>query len=158
MVPSVSSLFGWQKGGVSKGKPWKVKYNKTAGGKKGFKKILKAAEEYGYDIAFQEEYAMINESQTKSYNAYCVKTLQRNYGYYVLETSLKPITYWEYVNANVQGKWLNKQAKKLSKLGDNIGINTGSMSTLLVPDYGKKLTYGDAANALYQATRGNKSL
>ena len=151
-----SSLFGWQSGGVSKGKPWKVKYNNKSGGKKGFKHIFNVAEDYGYDVAFQEEYAMINESQTKSYNAYCVKTLQRNYGYYILSESLKPITWWEYVNANVQGKWLNKQAKKLAKLHDNMGINTGSMSTLLVPDYGKGLTYQDAANALYQATKEAK--
>ena len=152
-----STLYGWQNGGASKGKPWNVDYNSSVGGKRGIKDILELASNYDYRINFAQQYAMLSEAQTKSYNAYCVKTLARTYGYYVLSDIVKPLTWWVYVNADVEGKWLNNQAKTLAKLGDNIGISTIGMSTLLVPDYGKRLSYKDAANALYQATKDAKN-
>jgi hypothetical protein len=65
----------------------------------------------------------------------------------------KPITWWEYTNADVAGKWLNKQANVLMDLGDNVGITTGGISTLLVPDYGKNLDYKLAANSIYHSTK-----
>ena len=148
-----STLYGWQDGGISKAKPWTTNYNKVAGGKAGFKKVVETANEYGYDINFYQQYGMINEAQVASFSAYCVKALSRDYGIYILSDINKPITWWEYVNADVAGKWLNKQANKLMDLGDNVGITTGGISTLLVPDYGKKLDYSLAANSLYHSTR-----
>ena len=151
-----STLYGWQNGGISKAKPWTSKYNKQVGGKVGFKNVVNKASDLGYKINFYQQYGLINAEQVKSFNAYCVKALSRDYGAYVLSDKNKPITWWEYVNANVAGRWLNKQADELSKLGDNVGIATGGISTLLVPDYGKKLTYADSSNALYQATKEAK--
>ena len=148
-----STLFGWQTGGISKAKPWTTKYNKKVGGKAGFKEVVNKANEFGYKINFYQQYGLINSLQVKSFNAYCVKALSRDYGAYVLSDSNKPITWWEYVNANVSGRWLNRQANELAKLGDNVGITTGGISTLLIPDYGKKMSYKDSANALYQATK-----
>lgn len=148
-----SSLYGWQNGGISKGKPSKVDFNTLAGGKSGFKNIVELAKEYNYRINFYQQYGLINEEQYSSFNAYCVKALSRDYGVYVLFDTQKPILWWDYVNANVAGKWLNDQADTLSKLGDNVGITTGGISNLLVPDYGKKLYYDGAANSLKNSTK-----
>ncbi|MBQ8205891.1 MAG: hypothetical protein IJZ77_00315 [Bacilli bacterium] len=148
-----STLYGWQDGGVSKAKPWTTNFNKKAGGKAGFKKVVETAAEYGYDIDFYQQYGMINEAQVASFNAYCVKALSRDYGIYVLSDINKPITWWEYTNADVAGKWLNKQANVIMDLGDNVGITTGGIPTLLVPDYGKSLDYKLAANSIYHSTK-----
>lgn len=148
-----STLYGWQNGGVSKAKPWTTKYNKNAGGQNELKKLISEAKEYGYDIEFYQQYGMINEAQMSNFNAYCVKALSRDYGVYILADKNKPITWWEYTNADNAGVWLNKQANELKKLGDNVGITTGGITTLLVPDYGKNLTYAQAANSLYQSTK-----
>ena len=148
-----STLYGWQNGGISKAKPWTIDFNDVAGGKKGFKNVVSTAKEYGYDINFYQQYAMINEAQVSSFAAYCVKALSRDYGIYILSDLNKPITWWEFTNADVAGEWLNKQAKELAKLGDNVGITTGGITTLLVPDYGKKLSYSGAKNSLYHSTK-----
>ena len=148
-----STLYGWQNGGMSKAKPWTVNYNDVAGGKQGFKDVVDVAAELGYNINFYQQYAMINEAQVKSFAAYCVKTMARDYGIYILADKSKPITWWEYTNADVAGTWLNKQAKELAKLGDNVSITTGGITTNLVPDYSKKLTYASAANSLYHSTK-----
>ncbi len=148
-----STLYGWQNGGISKAKPWQTKWNKAVGGKKGFKNIVNTASDYGYEIQFYQQYGMINKTQTSSFNAYVVKALSRDYGTYLLADKDKPITYWYYTNPDVAGEWLNKQAKTLAKLGDNVGIATGGISTMLVPDYNKKLSYAMAANSIYQSTK-----
>ena len=131
----------------------KPHFNKKAGGKAGFKKVVETAAEYGYDIDFYQQYGMINEAQVASFNAYCVKALSRDYGIYVLSDINKPITWWEYTNADVAGKWLNKQANVIMDLGDNVGITTGGLPNLLVPDYGKGLDYKLAANSIYHSTK-----
>lgn len=148
-----SSLIGWQTGGNSKGVPWKINWNKKLGGKSGFENIVKTADGYGYHIDFYQQYAMLSEAQTKSFNAYAVKGLSRDYGTLVLADKNKPLTWWYYTNADVAGEWINKQAKEIAKLGDNVGLSTGGVTTNLVPDYGKKLSYLGAANAMYQATK-----
>lgn len=148
-----STLYGWQDGGMSTARPWETKYNKNAGGKIGLKSTIQTAAELGYSINLYEQYAMINEIQTKSFNAYAVKALSRDYGAYQLSDTNKPITWWAYANADQAGNWLVGQAEEISKLGDNVGITTGGISTLLVPDYGKKLLYKDAANSYYQSTK-----
>lgn len=148
-----STLYGWQNGGMSKAKPWTIDYNDVAGGKQGFKNVAQLTKELGYDINFYQQYAMINEAQVKSFAAYCVKTMARDYGIYILADANKPITWWEYTNADVAGTWLNKQAKELAKLGDNVSITTGGISTNVVPDYSKKLSYSGAANSLYHSTK-----
>ncbi len=148
-----STLYGWQNGGISKGKPWETKWNSAIGGKKGLKEVVNTAADFGYDINFYQQYGMINTTQSSSFNAYVVKALSRDYGTYVLADKNKPITWWYYTNPDVSGEWLNKQAKAIAKLGDNVGISTGGISTLLVPDYGKKLSYAAAANSLYQSTK-----
>ena len=148
-----STLYGWQNGGMSKAKPWTVDYNDVSGGKAGYKNVVETAAEYGYDINFYQQYGMINEAQVSSFAAYCVKALSRDYGIYILADMNKPITWWEYSNADVAGEWLNKQAEELKKLGDNVGITTGGISTLLVPDYGKKLSYSGAMNSIYHSTK-----
>ena len=148
-----STLYGWQNGGMSKAKPWTVDYNDVAGGKIGFKRVVETADEYGYDINFYQQYGMINEAQVSSFAAYCVKALSRDYGIYILADRNKPITWWEYSNADVAGEWLNEQAKEIQKLGENVGITTGGISTLLVPDYGKKLSYSGAMNSIYHSTK-----
>lgn len=153
-----STLYGWQNGGISIAKPWTTNYNTKAGGKVGVKDVVSTASQYGYDVNFYQQYGLINEAQVASFNAYCVKALSRDYGAYVLSDVNKPITWWEYVNADVAGTWLNDQARKLSKLGDNVGITVGGLSTLLVPDYGKKLTYAGAANSAYHSTKEASNL
>lgn len=148
-----STLYGWQNKGMNVAKPSTVDYNSNAGGKSGFKKVVKVADNYDYLINFYQQYAMLTELQYSSINGYTVKALSRDYGKYLLADKSKPITWWFYTNADVAGKWLNKQAEKLSQLGDNVGISTGGISTLVIPDYGKKLTYAGAKNSIYQSTK-----
>ncbi len=148
-----STLYGWQNGGITMAKPWTTKYNSNAGGINGLKRLISDAAAYGYDIDLYQQYGMINKAQMSNFNAYCVKALSRDYGIYILADKSKPITWWEYTNADNAGIWLNKQADAIKDLGENVGITTGGISTLLVPDYGKKLTYAQAANSLYQSTK-----
>ena len=148
-----STLYGWQNGGMSTALPWDVKYNKNAGGKKGLKSVASTAAEYGYEISLHQQYAMINEVQSKSFNAYAVKALSRDYGAYQLADRNKPITWWAYTNADRAGNWLVSQAEEIKELGNNVGITTGGISTLLVPDYGKDLSYKEAANSYYYSTK-----
>lgn len=148
-----STLYGWQKGGISTGKPWKTKWNSGLGGKSGFKKIIKTAAEYGDDIYFYTDYSKINKTQSTTFNTYVVKTLGRQYGTYQLSDVNKPIQVWYYTNADMAGKWVNQHAKNFAKLGNNVGIQTGGISTSLVPDYAKDLSYAGAANSVYQSTK-----
>ena len=147
-----STLYGWQNGGNSLAKPWTTDFNTIAGGKSGFKNVITTAESLGYNINFYQQYGMINSAQVPSFNAYCVKALNRDYGAYVLSDTTKPVTWWEYVNANIASYWLNEQANQLKSLGDHVGIATGGISTILVPDYAQSLMYDAAASALRNGT------
>ena len=147
-----STLYGWQNGGMSTGAPWEVKYNKNAGGKSGMQNVVSTANDFGYEISLHQQYAMINEIQTKSFNAYAVKALSRDYGAYQLSDTNKPITWWAYTNADKAGSWLVEQSEEIKELGENVSITTGGISTLLVPDYGKDLSYKEAANSYYHST------
>ncbi len=148
-----STLYGWQKGGNSYARPWEVKWNNNLGGKSGFKNVVDLAKDYGYHIDFYTQFGMINNAQSSSFNAYVVKGLSRDYGTYILYDKAKPMTWWYYTNADRMGNWLNDQATQIAKLGDNVGLATGGITTLLIPDYGKKLSYSAAANSIYQSTK-----
>lgn len=146
-----SSLFGWQNNGVSLAKPGSADYNDAAGGKRGFKSVIKLADEYGYDISFQTQYGLINSVQFPTIGAYSVKALTRDYGSYVVADTSKPVTWWHYTNPNVAMTWLNNQAKKVSKLGD-VGITINGVSNILSPDYGRAINYEKAANIYTNGT------
>lgn len=148
-----STLYGWQKGGNSASKPWESKFSNNLGGKAGFKDVVNTANDLNYHIDFYTQFAMINNAQSSSFNAYVVKGLSRDYGGYILFDNAKPMTWWYYTNADRYGQWLNDQADVIAELGPNAGLATGGITTLLIPDYGKKLSYAAAANSVYQSTK-----
>lgn len=146
-----SSLFGWQNKGESLSHPGKADYNSKAGGKKGFKNVVRLAQEYDYEVSFQTQYGLINSVQFPTIGAYAVKALTRDYGSYVLADKAKPITWWHYTNPDVAMSWLNNQASSVAKLGD-VGITINGVSTILSPDYGRSLNYEMAQNIYVNGT------
>ncbi len=148
-----SSLIGWQNNGVAMAHPGKADYNSQAGGKSGFKSLVTKANEYGYDVSFQQDYGLINSDQMPNIGGYSVKALNRNYGAYILNDTNKPVRWWHYSNPNMAMTWLNNQVAEVSKLGDNVGITMNGISNILAPDYGKGINYEQSKKIIVNGTK-----
>lgn len=147
-----ATLKGWQNMGIYKAKPFTAEYNKAAGGKSGFKDLIKLSNDLGYNINFYQDYGLINSEQFSNVGAYVVKHLDREYGSYRLNNMAIPFSWFHYVNPNYSMSWLNTQANLLKELSSDIGITMAGVNTELVPDYSKNYSYSDAREIMVNGT------
>lgn len=146
-----SGLLGFQKGGITLGKPWKVSWNRNIGSRKDFEQVIENARDKGIDISFAQNYTYINKEQmTLPNNAAKHANGWLNEYTYSRFTSF-PIQEITYAKPLKSVEWLNKQVDTFKKL-DVASLTIDGISNMLLSDYSKKGNNVQEAIKLYQDT------
>lgn len=109
----VSSLYGWQNGGVTLGNPSKANFSNVIGSAKDFKSTISNGKSIGYDISLAQDYYNIYSKQISFYN-----TAVKHYnGYYVSRTDyLNPYLKEQgFAKADKSVSWMKNQYNTISK-------------------------------------------
>ena len=119
----VTSLLGWQDGGITLGRPDEVDFSRNIGTASQYKKLISNMKERGVDVSFSQDYYLINKEQINlSGNA----TKHIN-GKYVEFTSFNHIfiNEFNYSRTDKAAKWVKNQ---YSELRSETGVNTMTVS------------------------------
>lgn len=139
-------LTGYANGGMNSAVPYKLKWEKSVGGKSGFKELLADAKENGYGIYPDFDFAYINTSASNSgvkLKKHAVKSIDNRYtskrvysaarqnytSYYQL--AMSPAYYYRFVD---------KLATKYTDY-DPIGISVSTLGYSLNSDFDEKEPY-----------------
>ncbi len=109
----VTSLLGWQSGGITLGRPDKADFTSKIGTASEYKSLISSMEKQNVDVSFSQDYFLINESQisfsgnaTKHYNGKYIEYTSFNH-YFINE--------FGYARSDASLKWVKSQNKELSK-------------------------------------------
>lgn len=119
----VTSLLGWQDGGVTLGRPDEVNFTRKIGTAKQYKSLISEMEKRGVDVSFAQDYYLINDNQI-SLSGNAIKHIN---GKYVEFTSFNHnfINEFNYARTDKAAKWVKNQ---YSELRSDTGVNTMTVS------------------------------
>lgn len=144
-----SGLLGFQRGGITLGKPWKVRFNRNIGSRKDFEQLISLAAAKGIDVSFDQDYTIINEEQmslpgnaSKHVNGWL------NEYWYSRFTSF-PIQKVAYAKPRKSSEWLIRQTNIFKSLNVS-SFTIDGISDTLISDYSKQGNNVKEAIALYQ--------
>ena len=119
----VTSLLGWQDGGVTLGRPDEVDFSRNIGTAKQYRNLISNMKERGVDVSFSQDYYLINENQislsgnaTKHINGKYIEFRSFNHTF---------INEFNYARTDKAAKWVKNQ---YSELRDDTGVNTMTVS------------------------------
>lgn len=119
----VTSLLGWQEGGVTLGRPDEVDFSRNIGTAKQYRNLISNMKERGVDVSFSQDYYLINENQislsgnaTKHINGKYIEFRSFNHTF---------INEFNYARTDKAAKWVKNQ---YSELRDDTGVNTMTVS------------------------------
>lgn len=142
-------LLGWQDGGRTTAKPWKMDFSGDIGSKSDFRDLMENAQDKGVDLSFVTDYVNIHEDQmglvgnaTKHINGwYLNRTLWTDV----------PFTEFAYARPDKSAEWLIKQSGAIADFGLTSHTIDG-MSNRLISDHGNKPITEEEMILLYQET------
>lgn len=144
-----SGLLGFQKGGITLGKPWKTSWNRSIGSKRDFEKLIADAAKKGMDVSFAQDYITINEEQMSlPSNASKHANGWLNEYVYSRFTSF-PIRSIAFAKARKSSEWILKQTAIFEKLNVSSYTIDGITHTLL-SDYSRQGNNVKEAISLYK--------
>ena len=144
-----SGLLGFQKGGITLGKPWKASWNKNIGSRGDFERLIESAHEKGIDISFAQNYTLINSEQmTLPNNAAKHVNGWLNLYTYSRFTSF-PIQEISYAKPRKSAEWFTKQSEIFKKLNVT-SLTIDGMSNMLLSDHSRKGNNVQEAIQMYQ--------
>ena len=128
-------LLGWNSGGLTLGRPDKVKFINKIGSKGQFESLIEYADNLGFDISFSQDYYKINDVQIGKYKN-AVKHINDWYSFERDTMNLgNPIVKQYYFARPAKSiEWMNTQFNKLNKLGIS-SITVDGISNHLTSDY-----------------------
>lgn len=107
----VTSLLGWQSGGITLGSPDEADFTSKIGTAKEYKSLISSMEKQNVDVSFSQDYFLINESQisfsgnaTKHYNGKYIEYTSFNHNF---------ISEFGYARSDASLKWVKSQNKEL---------------------------------------------
>jgi len=144
-----SGLLGFQKGGITTGKPWKVSWSGEIGRKNDFIDLIETAKEKGMDVSFSQDYTLINEVQmslpsnaTKHINGWLNE-------YWHSRFTSFPIEMLSYAKPRKSAEWLEKQTDIFKDLGV-VSFTIDGISNKLLSDYSRQGNTVSEAIFIYQ--------
>jgi hypothetical protein len=144
-----SGLLGFQKGGITTGKPWKVSWSREIGKKNDFVDLITTAKEKGIDVSFSQDYTVINEVQmilpsnaAKHINGWLNE-------YWHSRFTSFPIEKMSYARPKKSAEWLVKQTDIFKKLGVS-SFTIDGITNKLLSDYSRQGNTVTEAISMYQ--------
>lgn len=126
-----SGLIGWQKGGETLGKPWKMRFSRKVGSRRSFIRLIEDFKELGIDISYSRDFVTIN-SKMLSYYTNAAKHVNT---WYILSNrdaiypENAPVLQTGYALPEKTAEWIREVAEKASEYSDSLTI-TGASNTL----------------------------
>lgn len=133
----VTSLLGWQSGGITLGDPSDVDFSSSIGTAKEYRSLISNMEDKGVDVSFSQDYYLINDAQislrgnaVKHYNGKYVEYHSFNHSF---------ISDFNYARADKAAKWMKSQNAELrSETGVNSMTVTGISNNVLSNSTGSR--------------------
>lgn len=126
----VSSLLGWQSGGITTQRPYKAAFDSKIGSASEFKELFNKYSAMQYDLSFYQDYLRVNTAQL----AFLNNVSKHINGYYIKEVNMDNpyITSNAYTRADRVYEYVVKQNKALSKKMDLSSMSVGGIGELLM--------------------------
>lgn len=130
-------LYGYQKGGITGGKPWNANFNRNIGSSADFKQLISGIKDSGVDISFAQDYSRINTIQMNLKRNWTIHVNGWGLKRSIAQPGVQPVSEINFANSEKSVEWLLKQTSKLSRLEiDSVTIE--GMSEILLSHYGSK--------------------
>lgn len=143
-----SGLIGYQKGGLTLGKPNKIKYTRSIGTRKEFEKTISALNQLGIDVSLHQDFVTINEEQM-NLRGNALRHATNWYTRLFLYDAESPINTVYYARANKSSAWLTSHLKALKKIKPN-SITIDGIQNILYSDYTNSLRSRQMVIDMYQ--------
>ncbi len=145
-------LLGFQKGGITTGIPWDIRFDGNIGGSGDFKKMFAETQGYGADISLAQDYYTINEHQMTLNNNQAFHVNHWGTHTIISEDSFTPVQEASYARPAKSAEWFEKQQEKARGLGAQSATAIG-MTDNLISHYSRSedMSAVEAAQ-LYQKT------
>lgn len=130
-------LYGFQKDGITGGKPWSAQFTRSIGKSSEFKQLIEESKEKGMDISFAQDYTRINSIQMN---------LKRNWTIHVNDWGVKrvisqdqtlPVNEISFARAEKSAEWFGTQTALFSRAGIS-SVTADGMGDILISHYGDK--------------------
>lgn len=144
-----SGLLGFQNGGITTGKPWKVDWSRDIGSKSAFGDMIAATKEKGIDVSFAQDYTIINKEQMLLPPNAAKHINGRLNEYYHSRFTSFPIDELTYAKTRKSAEWLEKQTDIFKKL-DVMSFTIDGISNRLLSDYSRQSNTVSEAISIYQ--------
>ncbi|MDF2698937.1 MAG: hypothetical protein K0Q49_493 [Haloplasmataceae bacterium] len=133
-----SGLYGYQKGGITLGKPNNISYSGEIATKSEMKEAIKNLSALGIDISLSQDFVKINEEQMKV-TGNSIRHASSKYAQLNMFDAEAPVTSFYYARVEKSIDWLNDHLRDLKSLNANSVTIEGLTNTLLT-DYTGKIT------------------
>lgn len=149
-------LTGYANGGMNSTMPYKLKWEKAVGGKKGFKNLLSDAKEKGYGVYPDFDFAYINNKKSfdgVTLKKHAVKSIDNRYTSKRVYSAARQnfTTYYQLaVSPAYYYRFIDKLATKYTDY-DPIGISVATLGYSLNSDFDKKEPYNREDGKNYTA-------
>ena len=144
-------LYGFQRGGVTGGKPWRASFAWSIGRAGIFQDLISEFQQTGVDISFAQDYIRINKLQMN---------LLRNWTLHVNSWGLKrmigmasalPVDEISFASPTRMAEWLDTQTARLDRLGIASVTIDGMSEWLLSQNGNQPLTRPESAAIIAEA-------
>lgn len=143
-----SGLIGYQKGGVTLGKPYKISYSRSIGSKKDYQSIIKELAMQGIDVSFVQDFVKINEEQM-SLRGNALRHATNWYTRTFVYDAESPINTIYYARATKSKSWINDFLKEIKDI-PFASVTVDGIQNILFSDYTNGLTTRKKTISIYQ--------
>ena len=145
-------LMGFQRGGITTGKPWTLNFTGSIGTKKDFRRLFEETAALGVDLSFAQDYSTINRIQMN---------LPRNQAYHKNRWGVHawdnldfflPVQEISYARPQRSAGWFTQQARKAASVGAH-SVTADGITYRLISHWGRSDSISRSqAIALYEKT------
>lgn len=120
-----SGLIGWQKGGESLSKPYKLNFSSAIGSKGDFRKLIEGYAERGVDISLSRDTVTINKEMLNYYNTAvkCVSNWYLSIDKSAILPGNVPTSLFSYATPEKVAEWTRKLAEGTSEFSGSLTLS-----------------------------------
>jgi len=129
-------LLGFQRGGITTGKPWALNFAALIGTRGDFRRLFEEMAALGVDLSFSQDYLKINRIQMN---------LPRNQAYHINRWGVRawdnqdaflPVQEISYARPRKSAEWFNRQVKEAAAIGA-LSATVDGISNRLISHWGR---------------------
>ena len=119
-----SGLIGWQKGGESLSKPYKLKFSGAIGSKGDFKSLIRDFAERGVDVSLARNTVSVNRKMVNYYNTAvkCISNWYLSIDKSAILPANVPTALFSYATPEKTAEWTRQLAGKTSDFSDSLTL------------------------------------